>query len=59
MPPKRKSSNSDGSDAEGPLPGIPVHGDEAPKKRGRKSIIDAILQEEGTVILWCEPLSDI
>ena len=54
MPPKRKSSaNSDGSDADGRHPDMPVIviEDEAPKKRGRKSMIDAILQEEGTVIL--------
>lgn len=51
MPPKRKnSSNLDGSDVEGTQ--HPVREDEstAPKKRGRKSIIDAILQEEGTVV---------
>lgn len=62
MPPKRKSSaNLDGSDAEGPHPDVSVHEDEsaAPKKRGRKSFIDAILQEEGTVTSRCESLPDI
>ena len=52
MPPKRKNSATlDGSDAEG-HPDTPAHEGEstAPKKRGRKSMIDAILQEEGTVI---------
>ena len=52
MPPKRKSSaNCDGSDAEGPRPGTDANedGSTAPKKRGRKSLIDAILEEEGAV----------
>ena len=50
MPPKRKR-NLDGSDAEGPYPGVDVNegGSTAPKKRGRKSLIDTILEEEGTV----------
>ena len=50
MPPKRKNSpNLDGSDAEGTHAEAPVQEGQAtaPKKRGRKSIIDAILQEEG------------
>jgi len=60
MPPKRKSSAiSDGSDAEGRHPEIPVIEEEAPKKRGRKSMIDAILQEEGAAALWCELLPGI
>lgn len=51
MPPKRKSpADLDGSDAEFGAHAT-THLDEgesiAPKKRGRKSIIDAILQEEG------------
>lgn len=52
MPPKRKSTaNLDTSDAEGPDLGLYANEDEnaAPKKRGRKSLIDAILKEEGTV----------
>ena len=51
MPPKRKrSTNLDDSETEDVYPDVSVHEDErtAPKKRGRKSIIDAILQEEGT-----------
>jgi len=60
MPPKRKSSaNSDGSDAEGRHPVMPVIEHEAPKKRGRKSMIDTILQEEGAVTSWCKLLSGI
>ena len=60
MPPKRKR-NLDGSDAEGPHPGTDANGDEstAPKKRGRKSLIDAILEEEGTVASSCESLPGI
>ncbi|KAF9645622.1 hypothetical protein BDM02DRAFT_492433 [Thelephora ganbajun] len=49
MPPKRKgSANFDSPDTESSYSDAPVHEDEstAPKKRGRKSIIDAILQEE-------------
>jgi len=62
MPPKRKCfANLDGSDVEGPHPdvSVPEDGGTAPKKRGRKSIIDAILQEEGTVASRCEFLPDI
>lgn len=50
MPPKRKrSSNLDDPGKEGLYPDVSVPEDErtAPKKRGRKSIIDAILQAEG------------
>ena len=49
MPPKRKNANLDGSDAEGLHPDVHVAENEstAPKKRGRKSLIDAILEEEG------------
>ena len=49
MPPKRKK-NPDYSDAE-----VDVNEDEStvPKKRGRKSLIDAILEEEGTVTSCC------
>jgi len=57
MPPKRKSSaNCHGSDAESPHPGADANEDEitAPKKRGRKSLIDSILEEEGTVTSCCE-----
>ena len=52
MPPKRKSTaDLDVSDAEDPVWGLHANEDEsaAPKKRGRKSLIDAILKEEGTV----------
>lgn len=53
MPPKRKSpANLDGSDAEGSHLGVHVNEVEStpvPKKRGRKSLIDAILEEEGIV----------
>jgi len=50
MPPKRKK-NPDYSDPEGPHSEVDGNEDEstAPKKRGRKSLIDAILEEEGTV----------
>ena len=49
MPPKRKSTAGlDGSDAEGNGPAHVQEGEStAPKKRGRKSVIDSILQEEG------------
>ena len=48
-------------ETEGLYPDVSIHEDErtAPKKRGRKSIIDAILQEEGTVTSCCEFLPDI
>ena len=62
MPPKRKrSTNLDDSETEGHYPDVSVHEDgrTAPKKRGRKSIIDAILQEEGTLASFLELSSDI
>ena len=61
MPPKRKSpAGLDGSDTEGAHSGILVPEGEnpAPKKRGRKSIIDSILQEEGMAVFCCGFLSD-
>ena len=64
MPPKRKSSvNLGGSDAEAPRADTPIHEPEdegaPPKKRGRRSMIDAILQEEGMAAPWCGLLPDI
>lgn len=62
MPPKRRrSTNLDDSETESLYPDVSVQEDErtAPKKRGRKSIIDAILQEEGTVASFRELPSDI
>lgn len=61
MPPKRKSlADLDGSDTDGPYLGVHVNEDEgtAPKKRGRKSLINAILEEEGMVISCCGFLPD-
>jgi hypothetical protein len=59
MPPKRKSSAGlDGSDAEGDVP-VQEGESTAPRKRGRKSIIDNILQEEGTDVTCCGCLFDI
>lgn len=62
MPPKRKrSTNVDDSETKGLYLDASVHedGQAAPKKRGRKSVIEAILQEEGTVASCCYFLSDI
>jgi hypothetical protein len=62
MPPKRKrSTNLDEPEMEGLRLDVSAQEGEqtAPKKRGRKSIIDAILQEEGTVVSCRESLSDV
>jgi hypothetical protein len=53
MPPKRKSATKlNVSDGEALHPDALAREDEgaAPRKRGRKSMLDAFLQEEGAVV---------
>lgn len=62
MPPKRKRTGKlEDPETEGLYPEVGIEEDErtGPKKRGRKSIIDAILQEEGTLTSSFDFSSDI